>query len=134
MDPGHKALLRKHRVYLSSELLVSDTVVPFLFQEQVLTAAQVEDVEAQTTNRMKTLRLLDLLPTRGPRAFDCFLQSLEDFSWVRDRLLLELQSPPGPGSTGTPVLHSSTQSPAKHCARVTSCLWPVGRWTHLSSD
>ncbi|XP_071358843.1 death domain-containing protein CRADD isoform X3 [Trachinotus anak] len=100
MDPVHKAVLRKHRVYLSGELLVCDTIVPFLFQEEVLTEAQVEDIESLATNRLKALRLLDLLPTRGPRAFHCFLRSLEDFSWARDRLQLELQTPPEPGSTG----------------------------------
>ncbi|XP_071358841.1 death domain-containing protein CRADD isoform X1 [Trachinotus anak] len=99
MDPVHKAVLRKHRVYLSGELLVCDTIVPFLFQEEVLTEAQVEDIESLATNRLKALRLLDLLPTRGPRAFHCFLRSLEDFSWARDRLQLELQTPPEPGST-----------------------------------
>ncbi|XP_040886320.1 death domain-containing protein CRADD [Toxotes jaculatrix] len=99
MDPAHKAVLRKHRLDLSGELLVSDTIVPFLFQEDILTDAQVDDIESQSTNRLKTLRLLDILPTRGPRAFHTFLRSLEDFSWVRDRLLLELQTPPGPSST-----------------------------------
>ncbi|XP_040003884.1 death domain-containing protein CRADD [Xiphias gladius] len=99
MDPVHKAVLRKHRLYLSAELLVGDTVVPFLFQEDILTDSQVEDIESQPTNRLKTLRLLDLLPTRGPRAFHAFLRSLEDFRWVRERLLLELQTTPGPSST-----------------------------------
>ncbi|XP_074554472.1 death domain-containing protein CRADD [Halichoeres trimaculatus] len=101
MDPKHKALLRTHRLYLSGELLVCDTIVPLLYQEDILTEAQVEDVKSQPTERQKTLKLLDLLPSRGPRAFDLFLRSLEDFSWVRDQLLLELQKPPGPGPSST---------------------------------
>ncbi|KAL6116530.1 cradd [Pungitius sinensis] len=96
MDPEHRALLRTHRLQLSGELLVSDTVVPLLFQEDILSEAQVEEIEAQPTNRRKCLKLLDLLPSRGPRAFDCFLRSLQDFSWVRDKLLLDLQTPTGP--------------------------------------
>lgn len=99
MDPVHKALLRTHRLQLSGQLLVSDTIVPFLYQENILTEAQVEDIESQLTNRQKSLRLLDILPSRGPRAFDSFLRSLEEFSWVRDKLLLELQTTPGSGST-----------------------------------
>ncbi|CAJ1054428.1 death domain-containing protein CRADD [Xyrichtys novacula] len=103
MDPEHRALLRTHRLYLSGELLVSDTIVPFLYQEEILTEAQVEDIRCQPTDRQQTLKLLDLLPSRGPAAFDAFLRSLEDFSWVRDRLLLELQKPsglgPGPSTT-----------------------------------
>ncbi|XP_060885227.1 death domain-containing protein CRADD [Labrus mixtus] len=96
MDPKHRALLRTHRLYLSGQLLVSDSIVPFLYQEDVLTEAQVEDIQSQPTDTRRTLRLLDLLPSRGPRAFPLFLRALEDFSWVRDRLLLELRTPPGP--------------------------------------
>lgn len=101
MDPKHKALLRTHRVYLSGELLVSDTIVPFLYQEEILTEAQVEEIKSQPTERQKSLKLLDLLPSRGPRAFDLFLRSLEDFSWVREQLLLELHKPPEPGPTSS---------------------------------
>ncbi len=109
MDPEHRALLRTHRLELSGQLLVSDTIVPFLYQEDILTETQVEDIESQPTNRQKSLRLLDILPSRGPRAFDSFLRSLEDFSWVRDKLLLELQTRPqagpGPSSAGETRLH-----------------------------
>uniref|UniRef100_UPI0037E849FC death domain-containing protein CRADD n=1 Tax=Semicossyphus pulcher TaxID=241346 RepID=UPI0037E849FC len=101
MDPVHRALLRTHRLYLSGQLLVSESIVPFLYQENILTGAQVEDIDSQPTNTQKSLKLLDLLPNRGPRAFDCFLRSLEDFSWVRDKLLLELQTRPGPGPSST---------------------------------
>ncbi|XP_044042724.1 death domain-containing protein CRADD isoform X1 [Siniperca chuatsi] len=99
MDPVHRALLRTHRLQLSGQLLVSDSIVPFLYQENILTEAQVEDIESQPTNRQKSLKLLDILPSRGPRAFDSFLRSLEEFRWVRDQLLLELQTRPGPSST-----------------------------------
>ncbi|XP_070848381.1 death domain-containing protein CRADD [Chaetodon trifascialis] len=99
MDPEHRALLRAHRLDLSGQLLVSDTIVPFLYQEDILTETQVEDIESQPTNTQKSLKLLDILPSRGPRAFDAFLRSLDDFSWVRDKLLQELQTRPGPSST-----------------------------------
>uniref|UniRef100_A0A1A8DFY7 CASP2 and RIPK1 domain containing adaptor with death domain n=1 Tax=Nothobranchius kadleci TaxID=1051664 RepID=A0A1A8DFY7_NOTKA len=96
MERAHRAVLRKLRVEMSDQLLVSDTIVPFLYQEDILTDAQVEEIESQVTNRQKTLKLLEILPTRGPRAFRTFLRALQDFSWVRDRLLLELQAAPGP--------------------------------------
>uniref|UniRef100_A0A3Q2ZRI8 Death domain-containing protein CRADD-like n=1 Tax=Kryptolebias marmoratus TaxID=37003 RepID=A0A3Q2ZRI8_KRYMA len=92
MEPAHRALLRKFRLQLSDQLLVSDAIVPFLYQEEVLTDAQVEEVESQVTNKQKNLKLLDLLPNCGPRAFQTFLQALQDFSWIRDLLVLELQT------------------------------------------
>ncbi|XP_029017574.1 death domain-containing protein CRADD isoform X2 [Betta splendens] len=99
MEPEHKAALRAHRSYLSGELLVSDTIVPFLYQEDVLTDSQVELIESQPTNRQKSLKLLDILPNRGPRAFSAFLRSLEDYSWVRDLLQQQVEGPPRASST-----------------------------------
>lgn len=102
MDPRHKELLRKHRLWLSEQLLVSDTIVPFLYQEDILTESQVEAIENHASNKHRALKVLDILPTRGPRAFEVFLQSLDEFSWVRDELQREIQALPEPehGSTG----------------------------------
>lgn len=100
MEPKHKAALRAHRSYLSRQLLVSDTIVPLLYQENVLTDSQVELIESQPTNRHKSLKLLDVLPSRGPGAFHAFLRSLEDYSWVRDLLQREAEGPAAAGPTG----------------------------------
>ncbi|MFT7812578.1 death domain-containing protein CRADD [Arapaima gigas] len=87
MEPRHRQVLRKRRLYLSGEILVEDTVVPYLYQEGVLTESQAEEIQSQATSRKKTLKLLDILPTRGPRAFEAFLRSLEEeFSWVKEML------------------------------------------------
>ncbi|XP_061662426.1 death domain-containing protein CRADD [Syngnathoides biaculeatus] len=89
MGPVHREVLRKLRVYLCEELLVSDGVLPFLYQEDILTAAQLDDILAESTERKRCRKLLDLLPNRGPDAFRCFLAALDDFGWVRQRLLRE---------------------------------------------
>lgn len=116
MEPEHRALLRVHRMDLSDQLLVSDTIVPFLYQENILTRTQVEDIESLPTSRQKSLRLLDVLPNCGPRAFHAFLLSLEDFRWVREQLVLELQTQAQ--STGE-RLHRST-NPSLLCPPVHS--------------
>uniref|UniRef100_A0A8C7TS32 CASP2 and RIPK1 domain containing adaptor with death domain n=1 Tax=Oncorhynchus mykiss TaxID=8022 RepID=A0A8C7TS32_ONCMY len=96
MDPRHKEILRKHRLDLSDQILIEDTIVQFLYQENILTESQVDEIQSQISNKKKTLRLLDILPTRGPRAFDTFLNSLEEeFTWVRDKLLQDLEQPNG---------------------------------------
>ncbi|KAK0150280.1 Death domain-containing protein CRADD [Merluccius polli] len=93
MDPAHRELLRKQRQHLSRQVLVSDAVVQFLYQEDILTASHVEEIECEATNQRKTLRLLDVLPTRGPRAFPALLAALEaDFPWVRTGLLEQLEA------------------------------------------
>ncbi|KAE8281131.1 Death domain-containing protein CRADD [Larimichthys crocea] len=110
MDPVHKDLLRAHRLELSGQLLVTDTIVPLLFQEDVLTEAHVQLIEAQLTDRKRTLKLLDLLPARGPRAFHAFIRALDEYSWVRDRLLLDLQTGPGPGPGPSVAVTEEEQS------------------------
>uniref|UniRef100_A0A8C7ULX8 CASP2 and RIPK1 domain containing adaptor with death domain n=1 Tax=Oncorhynchus mykiss TaxID=8022 RepID=A0A8C7ULX8_ONCMY len=90
MDLRHKEILRKHRLDLSNQILIDDTIVQFLYQENIL-KSQVDEIQSQK-------RLLDILPTRGPRAFDTFLNSQEEeFTWVRDKLLQDLEQPNGSG-------------------------------------
>lgn len=104
MEPAHRALLRQHRLKMSEQLLVSESIVQFLYQEEILSQQQVEVIESQPSSRQKSLKLLDILPNCGPRAFSCFLQALDDFSWVRDGLVQELQrgtAEGGPGATGS---------------------------------
>ena len=96
MLPAHRALLRAQRLRLSSQLLlVGGSVLHLLYQEEVLTESQVEEIEAQGSSRRSALRLLDLLPTRGPRAFPVLLEALrQDYSWLRAGLLEELGEEP----------------------------------------
>ncbi|XP_017561887.1 death domain-containing protein CRADD [Pygocentrus nattereri] len=89
MDPKHKEILRVQRLRLSEQLVVDDTVIQYLYQEGILTESHVEEIQSLPSNKSKTLRLLAILPGRGPLAFGAFLGSLEqDFPWVREKLLL----------------------------------------------
>lgn len=121
MEPEHRALLLQHRLKLSEELLVTESIVQFLYQEEILSQHHVEEIESQPSSRQKSLKLLDILPSRGPRAFNCFLQALDDFSWVRDGLLLELQkgAARGHGATGvsTPAICSAASYHRWRCLK-----------------
>ncbi|KAI4903091.1 hypothetical protein NFI96_025626 [Prochilodus magdalenae] len=89
MDPKHKEILRAHRLLLSEQLIVDDTIIQYLYQEDILTESQVEEIQSQASNKNKTLRLLAILPGRGPQAFSAFLKSLDqDFPWIKEKLLL----------------------------------------------
>ncbi|KAF7701811.1 death domain-containing protein CRADD [Silurus meridionalis] len=93
MERKHRALLQAHRLLLCDQLVVDDTIVHYLYQENILTENQVEEIQSQKSNRNKTLLLLRFLPTRGPNAFNAFVQSLEqDFPWIQQKLLLSAQA------------------------------------------
>ncbi|KAF4791570.1 hypothetical protein TURU_129595 [Turdus rufiventris] len=100
MDARDKQLLRSLRLELCTEVLVDGLVIQYLYQEGILTDSHVQEIKAQTTSQRKTMILLDILPTRGPKAFDAFLDSLQEFPWVKDKLILKrkemtIQDPSG---------------------------------------
>ncbi|KAJ7397449.1 hypothetical protein BTVI_135204 [Pitangus sulphuratus] len=89
MDARDKQLLRSLRIELCTEVLVDGLVIQYLYQEGILTDSHVQEIKAQTTSQRKTMMLLDILPTRGPKAFEVFLDSLQEFPWVKDKLMIK---------------------------------------------
>ncbi|XP_041934167.1 death domain-containing protein CRADD [Alosa sapidissima] len=93
MEPQHKYILRKHRLDLSSNISTDDTIVQYLYQEDILTLDHVEEIQAQSSSKKRTLMLLDILPGRGPKAFGTFLEALEvEYPWVQEKLLQRLDN------------------------------------------
>ncbi|XP_054301224.1 death domain-containing protein CRADD isoform X2 [Pongo pygmaeus] len=86
MEARDKQVLRLLRLELGAEVLVEGLVLQYLYQEGILTENHVQEINAQTTGLRKTMLLLDILPSRGPKAFDTFLDSLQEFPWVREKL------------------------------------------------
>uniref|UniRef100_A0A8C2FZU7 CASP2 and RIPK1 domain containing adaptor with death domain n=1 Tax=Cyprinus carpio TaxID=7962 RepID=A0A8C2FZU7_CYPCA len=132
MDPKHKRLLRSQRLFLAEELLVDDMIIQYLYQEEILTESHLEEIRSESSNRKKTLKLLDVLPTRGSHAFHHFIQSLEkDFPWIKDKLLglcAEDREPPLPPFSvqcGVPDHILPTVPTSQHLNRLAA---------HLSSE
>lgn len=86
MEARDKQVLRSMRLELGAEVLVDGLVLQYLYQEGVLTENHLQEIRAQATGLRKTMMLLDILPSRGPKAFDAFLDSLQEFPWVREKL------------------------------------------------
>ncbi|XP_075429097.1 death domain-containing protein CRADD isoform X2 [Ascaphus truei] len=86
MDSRHKHLLRRQRLELCAEGLAEGLVPQYLLQEGIITDNQLEEISSQPTSQRRTMRLLDILPTRGPKAFEVFLDSLKEFPWVQENL------------------------------------------------
>ena len=75
MDPKHKDLLREHRVQLVESLEATD-ILPYLRQENVITDNESEKISKGKTQRERCQYLLNLLPKRGPHAFEVFRNAL----------------------------------------------------------
>ncbi|ELU04723.1 hypothetical protein CAPTEDRAFT_49795, partial [Capitella teleta] len=75
MENSHRQLLNDHLVVLATDLDPSD-IYAHLIEGKVLTADDVELVNAQVTRREKVLKLMFMLPRRGPHAFEIFAAAL----------------------------------------------------------
>ncbi|XP_044533351.1 death domain-containing protein CRADD isoform X1 [Gracilinanus agilis] len=117
MEARDKQVLRSLRLELGSEVLVDGLILQYLYQEGILTENHVQEIRAQSTGLRKTMMLLDILPTRGPKAFDTFLDSLQEFPWVREKLEKSreeaVQEPPSTGNQASQIPpHVLTSSPS----------------------
>ncbi|XP_077565725.1 death domain-containing protein CRADD [Stigmatopora nigra] len=113
MEALHRVVLQKLHLYLCKELLVSEGLLAFLYQEDVVTAPQMDDILAERTPWKRCQKLLELLPRRGPDAFAAFLGALDDFPWVREELLREeLNARAQSGSSGVPAGHPESPKTA----------------------
>lgn len=112
MEPKHRDLLRAQRLHLCEQLVVDETIVQYLYQEDILTEGQVEEIQSQKSNKNKTLLLLSILPNRGPNAFNVFVQSLEqDFPWIKEKLLLLADEDEQDGGRGTELSNTTGEFP-----------------------
>ncbi|XP_078576043.1 uncharacterized protein LOC144861846 isoform X1 [Branchiostoma floridae x Branchiostoma japonicum] len=88
MSEHHKLILRHNRRIIVENLNVT-SVLDYLFQEDVLTDEMMQTIGAipeQRTNE-RVRELLDILPSRGDRAFGVFCQALDNgYGYLADIL------------------------------------------------
>ncbi|XP_052760721.1 caspase-3-like [Mya arenaria] len=92
MEKAQKTALRKCRVQLVTDLQIKD-VYDFIDKYQLLTPIMLEQLKAKESRPDQVRAFLDLLPRRGPKAFNTFLQILLEsgHKTLADAILLEYQ-------------------------------------------
>ena len=82
MEKNHRNNLRHCRQKIVDDLDVRD-VLDTLIENEILDEENHEKILSEKTRRAQARSLLDTLPTRGPRAYPVFLESLsEAYSWL----------------------------------------------------
>ncbi|XP_035690520.1 uncharacterized protein LOC118425650 [Branchiostoma floridae] len=94
MDEEDRKKLVRNRVAIIESLIVED-VRAFLIEKEVFTSDQFQQITRQTTRRHRAEELLDLLPTRGPKAFQVFRKALRQCNYSFLDSLLEKGEPDG---------------------------------------
>jgi len=77
MEERHIELLRKHRVILKRDL-EPKKLLPYLVTDLVLDETDEEEIKTKLTREDQADKLLEILPRRGPQAFICFIEALEN--------------------------------------------------------
>uniref|UniRef100_A0A8C8YII2 Caspase 2 n=1 Tax=Prolemur simus TaxID=1328070 RepID=A0A8C8YII2_PROSS len=75
MHPDHQETLKKNRVVLAKQLLLSE-LLEHLLEKDIITLEMRELIQAKGGSFSQNVELLNLLPKRGPQAFDAFCEAL----------------------------------------------------------
>ncbi|XP_057324435.1 apoptotic protease-activating factor 1-like isoform X2 [Microplitis mediator] len=87
MEPMHKEILEKLHEKIT-DINVDNGIVSFLQFNGILTDSDIDAINRTTHRIDKATTLLNILPERGSRAFDCFYQSLKKhYNWLSDEML-----------------------------------------------
>ncbi|KAF6275846.1 caspase 2 [Rhinolophus ferrumequinum] len=75
MHPDHQEALKKNRVVLAKQLLLGE-LLEHLLEKDIITLEMREHIQAKVGSFSQNVELLNLLPKRGPQAFDAFCVAL----------------------------------------------------------
>ncbi|KAM6167062.1 caspase-2 isoform 2-T2 [Erethizon dorsatum] len=77
MHPDHQETLKRNRVVLAKQLLLSE-LLEHLLEKDIITLEMRELIQAKVGSFSQNVELLNLLPKRGPEAFDAFCAALRE--------------------------------------------------------
>ncbi|XP_062044725.1 caspase-2 isoform X1 [Lepus europaeus] len=77
MHPDHQETLKRNRVVLAKQLLLSE-LLEHLLEKDIITLEMRELIQAKVGSFSQNVELLNLLPKRGPQAFDAFCVALRE--------------------------------------------------------
>ncbi|KAH3781396.1 caspase-2-like [Dreissena polymorpha] len=76
MQQEHRNLLVKNRTLIIENMANPLDVTDMLYEKNIFTDAMKQDVEAQRTKIEQVRKILDLVPKRGPKAFEVFCHTM----------------------------------------------------------
>ena len=83
MNTKHQEKLRKLRVQLVENINALQ-LTDYLLQENILVSEDVEVILSKVTTKEKARTLIEIIPTRGLKAFDIFVAALKQYQHHED--------------------------------------------------
>ncbi|KAK3586918.1 hypothetical protein CHS0354_008514 [Potamilus streckersoni] len=87
MNDIQREALKKNTIALVQDIMVTESFLAALDEKKIFEQEMLEMIKVERTTSDKVYKLLDLLPRRGPEAFNSFLLVLEDhYDWLATKL------------------------------------------------
>ncbi|GFO05834.1 casp2 and ripk1 domain containing adaptor with death domain [Plakobranchus ocellatus] len=109
MNESQRIVLKRFHQKLADDLVITEELLGELYQAGIFPLGMIELIRAERVPPDRVQRLLELLPKRGPEAFDLFVKVLEDsYPWLATLLASAPQAKPQPAAS------SSTKADGGH--------------------
>ena len=82
MKEIHKRTLIGNRLELARSLCLEE-ILQFLVAKAIISDEVAERIESKRTRFSRNVALLSLIPTRGPKAYEVFIQGLRAILWIK---------------------------------------------------
>ncbi|VDI34283.1 Hypothetical predicted protein [Mytilus galloprovincialis] len=87
MDPNQMRALDQCHPDILRDVDIDKQFLLRMYIDNIITQAQSEEIEQETTRRAKASKLLEVLPRRGPSCFRQFVNKLrQDYPWIAEKL------------------------------------------------
>ncbi|XP_071099212.1 interaptin-like [Haliotis cracherodii] len=104
MDECQRSVLQRHFKQLASDLMLSEDLLGDLYQQHIFDRNMIDIIRSQATDSDRVYKMLEMLPKRGPSAFDTFINIIQDsYPWLAamlDSSYLAAKSKHQPSSGG----------------------------------
>ncbi|KAL3889846.1 hypothetical protein ACJMK2_002173 [Sinanodonta woodiana] len=103
MNLQQKEAIKQHQLQMMNEIIPTEKLFAALYQNGIFDENMIEMIKAEKTDTDQVSKMLNMLPKRGPEAFDRFIMAIKnDYPWMSQMLICsanQTQANPASGNT-----------------------------------
>ncbi|KAK3586920.1 hypothetical protein CHS0354_008516 [Potamilus streckersoni] len=88
MNNQQKEAIKQHQLQMMNEIILTEKLFAALYQNGIFDENMIEMIKAEKTATDQVSKMLNMLPNRGPEAFDGFIMAIKnDHPWLANLLI-----------------------------------------------
>ncbi|XP_052086020.1 uncharacterized protein LOC127723434 [Mytilus californianus] len=92
MDAAQRTVLQNNHMELARDIVTTEDFLGICYQQKLFDTNLIEIIRSQPGIKAQTYKMLELLPTRGPEAFNKFLKMIDqEYHWLASKLKSDLE-------------------------------------------